>query len=121
MIIGTFAFSDCYGLKYVKISNIVMAMNDSVLQHCYCLVKVIIPDSVTTIGITAFQNCYNLRQTIFLSTTPPTLANANAFAGIPASNQIYVPDASLNAYKTATNWVTYANHIHPMSALGASP
>jgi len=44
------------------------------------------------------------------ATTPPTLANINAF-----SNQnnapIYVPDASVDDYKKATNWVDLASRI----------
>jgi hypothetical protein len=29
--------------------------------------------------------------------------------------KIYVPDASVAAYKAATNWVSYANYIYPLS------
>jgi len=46
-----------------------------------------------------------------LPTTPPTLANTNAFAGIVAGTKIYVPVGSLEAYQTATNWSTYASYM----------
>lgn len=46
-----------------------------------------------------------------LPTTPPTLANTNAFTAIPADCIIYVPAASLAAYQAATNWSTYASRM----------
>ena len=39
--------------------------------------------------------------------------NANCFANKTA--KIYVPDALVEDYKAATNWVTYADLIHPLS------
>ena len=44
------------------------------------------------------------------ATTPPTLANINAFDG-QNNAPIYVPHNSVNAYKTATNWVNLASRI----------
>ena len=52
-------------------------------------------------------------------TTPPTLANINAFNGINSICKIYVLDEAVSAYKAATNWSTYANYIYPMSTLPA--
>ena len=48
-----------------------------------------------------------------------TLASANAFdnSGITATTgDIYVPDALVSTYKTAANWVTFADRIQPLSA-----
>ena len=43
------------------------------------------------------------------ATTPPTLGSADA---IPtATTQIQVPMASVEAYKTATNWSNFADII----------
>ena len=44
------------------------------------------------------------------ATTPPALANSNAFTANNI-NKIYVPAASVNAYKTASNWSTFASYI----------
>ena len=71
--------------------------------------------SLTSIGALAFGNCFSVKYYIFLSTTPPTLANINAFTGINPICKIYVPDASVEAYKMATNWNNYANYIYPLS------
>jgi hypothetical protein len=46
-----------------------------------------------------------------LATTPPTLGG-NAFYGTHSSLKIYVPSASVNAYKRATNWSSYSRKIY---------
>lgn len=51
---------------------------------------------------------------IMEATTPPT-AGANLFQSCPALTSIYVPDASVEAYKAATNWSTYASKIKGIS------
>lgn len=75
--------------------------------------KVIIPPTVTSIGANCFLSASNLECLVFLPTVPPELY-ANA---INNSNNcpIYVPDASVEAYKTATNWNQYADRIKPLS------
>ncbi len=74
----------------------------------------VIPNSVTSIGERAF-NRWNLVPYVEIqATTPPTLVNANAF-GYQGNAPIYVPDDSVEAYKTAANWVELANRIFPIS------
>ena len=48
-----------------------------------------------------------------LAVTPPT-CGSNAFSQSGSCN-IYVPDDSVNAYKTANNWSTYESYIKPIS------
>ena len=48
------------------------------------------------------------------TSTPPSLAS-NTFNSLSPVSRIYVPDASVDAYKTATNWITYASYIYPIS------
>lgn len=81
------------------------------------LTLVDLPNTLTSIGERCFQRCSNLATFISRATTPPTLNNA-AFESTPIASGtgfIYVPDASVEAYKTATNWSTYASIIKPMS------
>ena len=68
----------------------------------------VIPNSVTSIGNQAFQNWTSVLYVEIQAITPPTLANADAFQG---SKPIYVPDESVDDYKTATQWVDLANRI----------
>ena len=51
---------------------------------------------------------------IFRSVTPPTLGS-NAISGTSSNLKIYVPDASVVAYKGATNWSAYESKIYPLS------
>lgn len=64
---------------------------------------------LTSIGATAFSNCTALTAITFLSTTPPTLSNVNAFNNVTCP--IYVPADSVTAYQTATNWSSLASRI----------
>jgi hypothetical protein len=70
----------------------------------------VIPDSVTSIGNRAFQYWNLVPYVEIQAITPPTLASSNAFAN-QNNAPIYVPNESVNAYKTATNWVSLANRI----------
>jgi hypothetical protein len=74
----------------------------------------VIPNSVTSIGASAFMNWPLVPYVEIQATTPPTLADANAFSG-QNNAPIYVPDESVDAYKTATNWVNLADRIFPVS------
>ena len=83
--------------------------------ECYGLSKFIKSGALTSIAASAFYNCWNCKMYIFTETTPPTLANINAFTGINPICKIYVPDASVEAYKAATNWNNFSAYIAPLS------
>ena len=75
-------------------------------------------------GVTRIENygLYNgsCKTLICRATTPPT-CGTSAFGSWSAGGvyypQIYVPDGSVNAYKTANFWQTQAGKIHPISDL----
>lgn len=73
-----------------------------------------IPSSVTSIGEGAFQSVRLLREMIFERTTPPSFGQY-FINDYNSQLQIYVPNASVNAYKSATNMQEYANMIFPIS------
>ena len=105
------AFYSCYSLASVVIPNEATSIGDNAFRECYSLASVVIPDGVTSIGSYAFYNCKSVKEYHFFPATPPTLANTNAFSGIPSDCIIYVPVGSLQAYQTATNWATYADQM----------
>jgi hypothetical protein len=107
--------SDCYSCKSAIIPSTITTLNNSVFGSNRSLTSLEFSNSLTTIGSSVFSNCTSILEYTFLSTTPPTLANINSFTSINAACKIYVPDASVAAYKAATNWVTYANYIYPLS------
>lgn len=72
-----------------------------------------------TIKASSFTNDYHLKEVHLLYADPSTngtivtLANVNAFSGCPSDLKIYVPAELVDAYKTATNWSTFADRIYP--------
>ena len=78
------------------------------------LTLVILGENVTSIESSSMANCPKLARVVVKAATPPTLA-ANAFNNSSALTSIYVPDASVEAYKTATNWAAKADIIKPLS------
>lgn len=103
-----------------KLNNVILKNTQkSLLAYqfaaCKALTKLILHASITTVAVATFENCTGITTYIFLSTTPPTLANINAFTGINPICKIYVPDASVAAYKAATNWNNYSSYIYPLS------
>ena len=109
--IGDNAFYDCYSLSSVVISDSVTRIESNTFYYCYSLSSVVISDSVTRIGGNTFGYCYGIKEYHFKPLTPPTLSATSAFSGIPKDCVIYVPVGSLEAYKTATNWATYASYM----------
>jgi len=75
---------------------------------CGNLTSIVIPESVTSIGKDAFCYCSNLKSLTCLAVNPPALGDY-AFWGM--SGIIYVPAASVDAYKAADDWKDYASQI----------
>ena len=103
-------FASCQKLESISLANIEV-IGDYVFYNCKNL-QYANMSKVTSIGQWAFVNCLALQYIVIDSITPPTLGN-NAF--LNTSCPIYVPDASVDAYKAATNWTTYAGRIKPLS------
>ena len=77
---------------------------------CSSLTSVTIPDSVTTIGREAFYKCSSLTSVYCKAVTPPT-GDYDMFPYNVSDRKIYVPMESVEAYKSATRWSSYASDI----------
>lgn len=108
--IGDSAFEECTSLTSVTIPSSVTSIGKNAFRDCTSLTSATIGSGVTTIGETAFYNCLSLTSVTVNATTPPTLRSM-AFGNASDSLVIYVPSSSLEIYKTATNWKTYASRI----------
>lgn len=75
---------------------------------------VTIGSTVTNIGYQAFFSCTSMSEMTCLATTPPTLG-LNALYWIPSTSPIFVPAASVNAYKAASGWSDRASYIEAIS------
>ena len=78
-------------------------------DSCTSLTTVEIHSGVVSIGDYAFYDCTGLTSITCLATTPPTLGT-DAFTNTNNS-PIYVPAASVDTYKAASGWSTYASRI----------
>ncbi len=116
--IGNHAFYDCSSLVSITIPEGVTEIGYSAFYKCSSLASITIPDSVTSIGESAFSSCSSLAEVYCKPTTPPTAVPSynstfNAFDNNASGRKIYVPEESVEAYKTAQYWSEYADAIEP--------
>ena len=108
--IGAFAFENCSSLTSVTIPDSVTEIGIYAFRGCTSLTSITIPDSVTSIGYNAFYSCTALQEVYCKATTPPTVGG-NMFYNNASGRKIYVPSASVSAYKSAAYWSDYADYI----------
>jgi hypothetical protein len=109
--IGSYAFCSCSGLTSVTIPSSVTNIGSFGFYRCSALTKISIPALVTDIGNAAFYGCSSLANITVNATTPPTLDGLYVFSENKSGRYIYVPSASVDTYKSATNWSSYASYI----------
>lgn len=120
--LGRGAFYGCKQLKKVEnLGNIttIQAISNSThntFSDCSNLKVVVLPSTLQTLGTsdTPFRGCTALEDVVCYATVPPSTGSANIFPKNKLKG-IYVPDSSVNAYKSATNWINYADYIYPIS------
>ena len=108
--IGSSTFNACYSLASITIPSGVTSIGGNAFYYCYSLASITIPSGVTSIGNSAFSYCYGMKEYHIKPTTLPT-GGTTMFNYIVSDCIIYVPSAKLNDYKTATNWLTYADYM----------
>ena len=111
---GGGAFYGCAELARVELTDI-KEIGSFTFNGCTALSLAIIGDTVTKIDSSAFLNCLSLARLVVKAATPPTLAS-DALRGCSKLTAIYVPDEAVEAYKAATNWISYAAKIQPLSS-----
>ncbi len=74
------------------------------------LQRVIIPSNISRIDDFAFKGCKNLSEILCFAVDPPYLG-ADVFYGISKSAHIYVPQSSIDKYKTNNAWQKYEELI----------
>lgn len=109
--IGQYSFADCTSLSKVKISNSLIYLREGAFANT--IIKIIdLPSTLNKIDWAPFSGCSSLKIVILRAVVPPTL---DRMLGGTYLEKIYVPDNSVKAYKTATNWSNYTDRIHPLS------
>lgn len=97
-------YSSCSMLRKLTAPEASIRVDNAVFKGCVSLRRLNIPENITALGTEFMSGCTGLAEVHFYPTTPPTVANANAFTSLPTSCIIYVPSGSLEAYTTATNY-----------------
>ena len=116
---GTGAFRDNTNLVTVELPNCSKSSNNKIMGNaCFygdTNLEFVDIGFCQSIGANAFYNCSKLRTLVMRRTDDVvTLGSWNAatMKGIydnPASSTIYVPNALISTYQTATNWVSAYN------------
>ena len=110
--VGDSWFKDCDKMQGVELPSTIKSIGKQAFYNCALLDDVVVPAGVTTIGDEAFRKCALLNTITFLSSTPATLG-ADVFADMPADYVLYVPEAAVEAYKSA--WPQYEDHIQTVT------
>ena len=103
-------FRRCSSLTSVTIPNNVTSIGSFAFEYCESLTSVTIGNSVTSIGYEAFYKCTSLKEVYCKATTPPA-GGSDMFSKNASGRKIYVPAASVEAYKSAQYWSDYADYI----------
>lgn len=107
--IGKSAFEMCTSLVNVTIPDSVKSIGNFAFQWGDSLKTLVIGSGITSIGESAFYSASTLTSITINAVTPPTLGNSAL--SYTNSCPIYVPAESVNAYKTANRWSSYASRI----------
>lgn len=117
-----------YALRYTNVTKVIFpaiitlpafSNYDGIFSYCPHLVLVDIGENCTGIGDRSFGRGVGTQgidiTLIVRASTPPSLGGP--LIGVVSANigSIFVPDASVEAYKQATNWSLYADVIKPLS------
>lgn len=125
-------FTNCQNLTKVIIPVNVTSVNNSLGQNTDSLTSIVFPVKVTTIegGVFYYPNglqhctvlgnvtsigadsfrCQNLVDFTIYATAPPTLST-RTFSNVPSTAKFYVPAESVDTYKAASGWSSYASRI----------
>ena len=99
-LIQRITFSGCSSLKSLTIPDSVTEIREEAFDDCSSLTSATIPNSVTRIRYGAFKKCTSLKSVYCKPTTPPLL-EYDVFYDNASDRKIYVPTASVEAYKNA--------------------
>ena len=95
----------------ILIDTVLFSVDGSSFSEMDTLRYVIMGENIQTLGGAMFGKCTNMEAFVIRTVTPPTISDTFK----DCNCLIFVPDESVEAYKTATNWSKYADRIKPLS------
>ena len=112
--INQYAFSQCVKMDFVKVlceNSTSGTIADKDFEKCYSLKSFTIESSIKNFYGTPFLDCYSLERVFCKSSVPATLHNSNPFYMYNPNFKIVIPEGSLSAYQSATNWANYSDYF----------
>ena len=114
----TGVFRSCGSVQIICLPKHLTQLQSDAFRSCTSIKVIIHGPNITSIATRsgAYQFATNQQPImIYLSVSPPSLNASAYYAPSTVKPQIYVPDASVDTYKAASNWSTLATYIHPLS------
>lgn len=115
---GSYLFRQCTNLSYLEVPEGVISITGNLWIYNSHIVRLTLPSTLTKANATLMTNASNSNYkctVICKAVSPPTLS------GAPSYNQsieaVYVPDSSVDAYKSADNWVSISSKIKSINEL----
>lgn len=105
------AFYSVHTVNTIIIPNSVTSL-DKTFNYCQGLTSITIPDTVATISNDCFGDDFALQEIIFKSSIPPTITSSGSNLSLPTTCIIRVPQGSLSAYTSASNYPDTSEYIY---------
>jgi hypothetical protein len=114
--IGESAFQFAYGMDELILNEGLLEIERWAFYDCAALTSITIPSSVKSIDSDAFERCRSLTKATINIQTPFAI-----YGVFDNTNNcpIYVPNESLEAYKTTQGWSAYADRIFGIDVEGS--
>ncbi len=114
--IGDYAFVSCSQLKEIEFNSNVL-LGQAVFANCATLEKVTFHKGLQKVNYYLFVSSIKLTTLIINSINVPVLIDSSAFQNVHAQFSIYVPDGSVNTYRSAQGWSHFSDKIKGISEL----
>lgn len=101
--IGNWAFYNCHELQHIVLPEGVSEIGHAAFYGCAYLSEMTLPSTVQEIADNSFAFCSKLKAMHVNAITPP-MVYAKTFENVDRSIPVYVPEESVNSYKSAPVW-----------------
>ena len=109
-LIDASTFNRCPSLSEINIPEGVTHIGSCAFIGCSSLTSITLPASLNSLaGGDQFEECTNLESVYCKPTTPPSPTDGGTFKKCSTNLKIYVPTASVSAYKASSAWSEYVD------------